>query len=79
MNVTFNPSVNFKSDSNLIAEAARRMQQDNNQKVIKRPDIPELQTTVRFPDSWGPNKHMEEIENKVKLEKEKLLLEYFHT
>lgn len=65
MNVTFNPSVNFKSDSNLIAEAAKRMQQDNNQKVIKRPDIPELQTTVRFPDSWGPNKRMEEIENKM--------------
>jgi hypothetical protein len=49
----------------LIAEAARRMQQDNNQKVIKRPDIPELQTTVRFPDSWGPDKRMEEIENKM--------------
>ena len=32
MKVTFNPNVNFKSDSNLIVEAARRMQEEQSEK-----------------------------------------------
>lgn len=61
MNVTFNPSVNFKSEGNLIAEAARKIQQEQNQpKVIHRPDISELSSPVRYPDSWVPREEREQ-------------------
>ena len=60
MNVTFNPSVNFKSDSNLIAEATKRIQQGQQQsQSIQIPDIPELSSPVRYPDSWVTREEQE--------------------
>ena len=57
MNVSFNPSVNFKSaDTNLIAEALKEMQQRQNQTVtIPKQSGPE----IRYPDSWIPKDEFE--------------------
>ncbi len=50
MNVSFNPSVNFKSaDTNLISQAVKGMQQRQNQTVtVPKQSEPE----IRYPDSW---------------------------
>lgn len=67
MNVAFNPNVNFKSDTNLIAETARKIQQGETQKVtIPRQDFPE----VRYPDSWETQ---ETREKRQKAELESLI------
>lgn len=42
MNVTFNPNVNFKSESNLIAEAMRNIAQE--EAVEKQPQLAPIQT-----------------------------------
>ena len=41
MNVAFNPNINFKSNSNLIAEATRRMQEEVQQKPVTEPILTE--------------------------------------
>ena len=46
MNVTFNPSVNFKSEGNLIAEAARRMQEQEQPEDIKVVEEPKITNPV---------------------------------
>lgn len=78
MNVSFNPSVNFKSaDTNLIAEALKEMQQRQNQTVtISKQSGPE----IRYPDSWIPKDEFEKRKTadfekvKIKLMNYSLLL-----
>lgn len=46
MNVAFNPSLNFKSEGNLIAEAARKMQEEEQPKPVVQEVIEEEPVSV---------------------------------
>lgn len=73
MNVTFNPSVNFKSDTNLIAEAARRMKQEQGEQKRIVSHIPADSYEVRFPDSWETQtEHTARIKNEQDVMKNRL-------
>lgn len=47
MNVAFNPSLNFKSEGNLIAEMARKMQEEEQQKTVAEPVIEQKPEVVK--------------------------------
>ena len=63
MNVSLNPAVSFKSDTNLIAQ---RIREQNASETIARPDIPELNSSYKeYPTSWGPDPKMGKIKKET--------------
>ena len=59
MNVTFNPSVNFKSDTNLISEAVRRIQEPENQRPVSQ--VPSDKFEREFKDMLDEGRSIDSI------------------
>ncbi len=59
MNVTFNPSVNFKSDTNLISEAVRRIQEPENQRPVSQ--VPSDKFEQEFKDMLDEGRSIDSI------------------
>ena len=59
MNVTFKPSVNFKSDTNLISEAVRRIQEPENQRPVSQ--VPSDKFEREFKDMLDEGRSIDSI------------------
>ncbi len=62
MVVSFNPAISFKSETNLISKKMQEQGEKSN--TITIPDVPELNSPVRYPSSWS-DKYETELNEKA--------------